>query len=78
MEDPSACGCGMDPGQMDPNGTTMTDENTCWPPPEPCTMESCPDGWQPENPPGDFGCGDGTTDDNSGTTDNTMPGDGMK
>ncbi len=69
MVDPLACGCGSDPG--DPNGMTYPDgttDNTCWPPPEPCTMESCPDDpWQPENPPGDFGCG-GTTGDG-----NVMP-----
>ncbi len=70
MADPLACGCGMDPGDgmTQPDGTT-TDDNTCWPPPEPCTMESCPDGWQPENPPTDFGCGDGTMGDDG----NVMP-----
>ena len=55
------CGCTMNPGTMDPtmpnsDGTT----SSCWPPPEPCTMESCPDGMSPEHQPGDFGCGDGT------------------
>jgi hypothetical protein len=60
MVDPLSCGCGTDPGMMLPDGTTSND-NTCWPPPEPCTMESCPDDpWTPENPPGDFGCGGGT------------------
>jgi hypothetical protein len=58
-EDPINCGCngtpGMDPTMPNDDGTTM-----CWPPPEPCTMESCPDGMSPEHPPGDFGCGDGT------------------
>lgn len=54
MTDPEVCGCAAD-GTVDPN--TMS----CWPPPEPCTMESCPDDpWMPEHPPGDFGCGDGT------------------
>lgn len=54
MTDPELCGCAAD-GTVDPN--TMS----CWPPPEPCTMESCPDDpWMPEHPPGDFGCGDGT------------------
>jgi hypothetical protein len=66
MVDPLSCGCGTDPGQMDPaypDGTTA-DGNTCWPAPEPCTMESCPDEpWQPDFPPGDFGCDDGTTMD---------------
>jgi hypothetical protein len=52
MDDPALCGCM-------PDGTS-NDPTTCWPPPEPCTMESCPDGWSPEHPPGDFGCEDGT------------------
>ena len=69
--DPVACGCAV----PEPNGTTMPDDNTCWPPPEPCNMETCPDDpWWPEHPPTDFGCGD---DGNlppqpDGTT---MPGD---
>lgn len=68
MVDPLSCGCGTDPG--DPNGMTGDDKSSCWPPPEPCTMESCPDKpWQPDYPPGDFGCGD----DKGGGTD---PGDG--
>ena len=66
MVDPLSCGCGTDPGQMDPtypDGTT-DDGNTCWPPPEPCTMESCPDDpMQPDFPPGDFGCDAGTGND---------------
>jgi hypothetical protein len=74
MIDPVSCGCGMDPTYPTmPDGTT---DNTCWPPPEPCTMESCPDDpWQPEKPPGDFGCGDDTMTLPGGT----MPGeDGTK
>jgi hypothetical protein len=59
MVDPLSCGCGSDPGTMQPDGT-ISEDNTCWPPPEPCTSDSCSDPWTPENPPGDFGCGDGT------------------
>ncbi|HEY5951260.1 MAG TPA: hypothetical protein VIV40_37465 [Kofleriaceae bacterium] len=76
MVDPVSCGCGMtDPGDVMADGTTG-DGNTCWPPPEPCTMESCPDDpWSPENPPGDFGCGDdGTVVINDDGT--TMAGEG--
>lgn len=83
MVDPLACGCGTDPGDgmTYPDGTTM--DNTCWPPPEPCTMESCPDEpWQPDYPPGDFGCDDGTMGDDNGGGGNgdtmTAPGDGTK
>jgi hypothetical protein len=71
--DPIACGCTMPDGT---NGTTMTDDNTCWPPPEPCTMGNCPDEpWWPEHPPTDFGCGDGNLPQPDGTV--TMPGEGM-
>jgi hypothetical protein len=60
--DPLACGCSMT-DLTDPSTPTMTpDANTCWPPPEPCTMGECPEEpWWPEHPPGDFGCGDGNT-----------------
>ncbi|HEY5926724.1 MAG TPA: hypothetical protein VIV11_33790, partial [Kofleriaceae bacterium] len=72
VEDPLACGCtsdGNDGTTMDP-GPTM--DNTCWPPPEPCTMTSCPDDpMQPQYPPGDFGC-----DDDDGTMNGTAPGEG--
>lgn len=57
MVDPVACGCLAD-------GTT-NDGMSCWPPPEPCDGTNCPDDpWWPNNPPGDFGCGD----DGNGTT----------
>jgi hypothetical protein len=78
MVDPLSCGCGTDPGQMDPtypNGGGTDDGNTCWPPPEPCTMESCPDDpMQPDYPPGDFGCDAGTGNDDV----MPLPEDGTK
>jgi hypothetical protein len=63
MVDPLSCGCGSEPGQMDPtdpNGMGTSDgDTTCWPEPEPCNEMSCPDDpWEPQYPPGDFGCGD--------------------
>ena len=66
--DPLACGCA--PEGM--GGTTMNDppDNTCWPPPEPCTNMSCPDDpLKPQYPPGDFGCG-------NDATDGPVPGEG--
>ena len=58
--------------------TPPTDDNTCWPPPEPCMMGNCPDEpWWPENPPTDFGCGDDGNDDGNVQPDGTtMPGEG--
>jgi hypothetical protein len=55
MTDPESCGCAVaENGTMDP---APGDGMSCWPAPEPCTMESCPeDPWAPQHPPGDFGC----------------------
>jgi hypothetical protein len=61
VSDPNNCGCTVvaDDGNTDP--TMPGDGTSCWPPPEECTMQSCPDDpMAPEYPPGDFGCEDGT------------------
>lgn len=52
MDDPASCGC--------------SDGTMCWPAPDP--NGPCEGGMEPQNPPGDFGCGD---DGNGG---DQMPG----
>ena len=71
--DPLACGCAPDG-----SSTTMPgQDNTCWPPPEPCTRENCPeDPWWPQNPPTDFGCNDIAPGGDKVPPDNHMPGEG--
>lgn len=60
ITDPQNCGCTTTAnadGTMDDGNT---DPGSCWPPPEECTMQSCPDDpWAPDNMPPDFGCEDG-------------------